>query len=147
MTAERAERTMSEKPKTGDLTKENCENDKRPDERRKIGERGENEASRYLEREGYRILERNWRCRTGEIDIIAVRDGILVFVEVKTRRNLAYGVPGYAVTPEKRRHLLSASALYRHRFGLGGVLCRYDVIEILFLDGHPYLRHIRNAFS
>ncbi len=144
-------------PKTADLTNETARDDKRPDNNQKVGEKGEWTACRYLERTGYRIVDRNFRCRSGEIDIVAAENRspdpeapflpTVVFVEVKTRRNLAYGVPALAVTPEKRRHLLKAAALYRRMNGLEGVPCRYDVIEILYLDGVPYLRHIRNAFS
>ncbi len=143
--------------KTGDLTHEKAPDGKRPARNQKVGERGEKTASRYLERCGYRIVERNFRCRSGEIDIVAVKepddaeDGralpTVVFVEVKARNNLSYGVPSLAVTAEKQRHLLKAARLYAKRFGLENVPCRYDVIEILFLDGRTYLRHIRNAFS
>ena len=146
--------TMAEeRQKTADLSDETGRNDKRPDERRKVGERGEKTASRYLEKRGYRILERNWRCRSGEIDIVAAEesqtDGMptVVFIEVKTRRNLAYGAPSLAVTAEKRRHLLRAAALYRKQHGLENVPARYDVIELLMIDERPYVRHIRNAFS
>ncbi len=147
----KGDRTM-ETTKTADLTNETPAVDKSPDNAQKVGETGEQAACRYLERRGYRIVERNFRCRSGEIDIIATEDTepfcpTLVFIEVKTRRNLAYGVPSLAVTPEKRRHLLKAAALYRLIYGLEGVPCRYDVIEILSLDGRPYVRHIRNAFS
>ena len=143
--------------KTGDLTREKGADGKRPGPNKKVGERGEKTASRSLERCGYRIAERNFRCRSGEIDIVAVKepedaeDGralpTVVFVEVKARNNLSYGVPSLAVTAEKQRHLLKAARFYARRFGLENVPCRYDVIEILFLDGRTYLRHIRNAFS
>ena len=124
-------------------------NDKRPDGRKKVGERGEKTASRYLERRGYAILDRNFRCRAGEIDIVAAEEdaSALVFVEVKTRNGLAYGTPALAVTAEKQRHLLKAAALYRKLNALEDIPCRYDVIELLYLDGRPYLRHIRNAFT
>lgn len=149
-------------------------NGKEDGHNQKLGEKGEMAASRYLERNGYRIVERNFRCRAGEIDIVAVEtrggagacgawradsgaelpslaaepfEETIVFVEVKTRMNLRYGIPALAVTHEKQRHLLKAAAFYRKRFGLEAISCRYDVIEILIQNGTPYLRHIKNAFS
>ena len=68
------------------------------DRRGDFGRRGEDAACAYLLRHGYSIIERNYRCRRGEIDIIAAKDGGAVFVEVKTRRSLKFGTPGMAVT-------------------------------------------------
>lgn len=68
------------------------------DRRGEFGRRGEDAACAYLLRHGYSIVERNYRCRRGEIDIIAAKDGGAVFVEVKTRRSLKFGTPGMAVT-------------------------------------------------
>ena len=74
-----------------------------------VGKAGEEAAVQFLRQHGYRILERNYRCRFGEIDLIA-RDGpMLAFVEVKTRRSQKYGPPAAAVTFQKQRHLIKAS--------------------------------------
>ncbi len=79
------------------------------EQQRAVGKAGEDNAVKYLQKQGYRILERNFRCRFGEIDLIARDKGVLVFIEVKTRRSRAFGPPAMAVTPEKQRHLIKAS--------------------------------------
>ena len=78
---------------------------------KRTGELGEEMAADFLTARGYRILERNFRCKGGEIDIIAraPEDKSLVFIEVKTRRGLSYGVPQLAVTPFKQRQISKAS--------------------------------------
>jgi len=82
------------------------------DERAGLGPHGEEVAGRYLRERGYRIIARNWRCRFGEIDLIA-RDGdTLVFVEVKTRTQLGFGGPEGAVTPRKQARLIAAARAY-----------------------------------
>ena len=73
-----------------------------------LGNAGENLAAAYLENHGYRILERNYRCKQGEIDIIAQKCDVLVFIEVKTRRTLRYGTPGAAVDYKNSRELSAA---------------------------------------
>ena len=116
-------------------------------ERQQLGRKGEELAAAYLQKKGYCILERNFRCRRGEIDIVASRGKTLVFVEVKTRRTLQFGLPAEAVTETKRQHLLQGAAYYCKRIGCSGVQKRMDVVEVLFLDEKPYLRHTENAFS
>ncbi|MBE6037480.1 MAG: YraN family protein [Clostridiales bacterium] len=112
-----------------------------------LGKRGEDLAADYLQRKGYRILARNFRCRRGELDIVAEKGGVLVFAEVKTRRSLAFGLPGEAVTPKKQIHLLQGAAYYCRTQGIRGMPLRMDVVEVLFLEEKPYLHHIENAFS
>ena len=112
-----------------------------------FGTWGEEVASRYLERNGYEILERNFRCRTGELDIVAKIGSTLCFVEVKSRKGMATGFPSEAVTREKQQHLRSAAMFYLYSHPHQGTeLLRMDVIEILHSDGKTYLRHIENAF-
>lgn len=114
-----------------------------------IGGAGEEAAAKYLRRKGYKILERNYHIRGGELDIIAQKDGYIVFVEVKTRSNNGYGGGLYAVTPTKQQRLLKAAACYL--LGWGDVPARFDVIAV---DGHfdgkrlhvSNLEHIENAF-
>ena len=87
---------------------------KEMNERGKLGKEGEDRACAYLETCGYRIVERNFRCRSGEIDIVAAeeRGGIICFVEVKTRRGCAFGLPKEAVDRRKQRKLCAAAKYY-----------------------------------
>lgn len=77
-----------------------------------LGKIGEEFAANLLELQGYRILERNFRCRMGEIDLIAEKDGEISFVEVKTRRSARFGRPAEAVSPEKQRRMRKAAEFY-----------------------------------
>lgn len=110
---------------------------------REIGNRFEEMAAGYLRDTGYVILERNYRSKLGEIDIIA-RDGrILVFVEVKYRMNLEKGDPAEAVHGQKQRRIRNAARMYLYHHQLGEeVPCRFDVVAILGAD----IRLIRDAF-
>ncbi|AMB58191.1 YraN family protein [Microterricola viridarii] len=103
----------------------------------RLGRFGEQQAVRYLESTGYRVLERNWRCKHGEIDIVAAQDGRLVFVEVKTRTSDAFGHPFEAITAAKlrRMHVLARLWCAAHP-GITG-LVRLDVIGILAPAGRP----------
>lgn len=80
--------------------------------RRSLGNFGESAATAYLMRQGYTILQRNWRCRSGEIDIIAQRGDELVFVEVRTRRNATFGSAEESLTPSKQRRLITLASTY-----------------------------------
>jgi len=113
-----------------------------------LGVRGEDLAAAYLERLRYRIIDRNFRCRGGEVDIVA-RDGkTLVFVEVKTRRTAGYGVPQLAVTPFKQRQISKAALAWLARKGMLDVSARFDVIAITILSPDaPRIEHITNAFE
>jgi putative endonuclease len=116
-------------------------------EQRQLGRVGEEAAIQYLQAHGYRILERNYRCRFGEIDLIARDGAVLVFVEVKTRRSRAFGSPATAVTLQKQRHIVKASQVYLAHRGDGREVCRFDVVAIE-LDGHrPRIEIIKNAFQ
>ena len=113
------------------------------------GARYEELAARFLEQRGCRILERNFRCRTGEIDLI-VREpdtGCLCFVEVKYRRDLACGSPGAAVDRRKQQKILSTAQYYLLTHGYYDLetspVCRFDVAEIL----GSRIRLIKNAFG
>ena len=118
-------------------------------EKRKIGDAGENAAAEYLEKHGYMIAARNFSCRIGEIDIIAVcpERHHISFVEVKTRKNTDYGFPSEFVGREKQRRLrrtaqvfLFANPLYRDYEK------SMDVFEVLRINGKLFGRHIPNAF-
>ena len=118
------------------------------DGRQELGRQGESDAVRFLVNAGLVILDRNWRSRRGEIDIIA-RDGAdLVFVEVKTRASLAYGHPFEAVTPAKlaRLRVLASQWCEAHPFTSGNR--RIDVVSILAPPGQPMrIEHLRGVFS
>lgn len=119
----------------------------RHDPRRDLGRWGENVAAAHLESTGHLIVERNWRCREGEIDLVT-RDGeTLVFVEVKTRRGHDYGGPEEALTSHKAQKLMRLGQLYVYEHALDDVNWRIDLVAIeLDRQGH-LLRcdHIPNA--
>ena len=114
-----------------------------------LGRRGEETAVAYLKRSGYDILFRNFRCRLGEIDIVAsdrAEPSALAAIEIKTRRSLAFGLPCESVTPEKRRKIARAAAAYAAYYGLDPDDFRIDIIEILYVGDKPYIRHLKNVF-
>ena len=113
------------------------------------GDWGEALVAEYLEARGCRIVEREWRCRFGEIDLIAEKDGVLLFVEVKLRTNLQYGAPREYVTAKKQEKLRSAALLYLSMHGLDAS-ARFDVAEV-YTDVHhsagkTRIAYIENAF-
>jgi len=111
-----------------------------------FGGRGEDIAARLLKKRGYRILERNYRCRYGEIDLVA-RDGrTIAFVEVKTRRNCDFGAPADAVGPKKRLNMARASSNYLVERGLTDHPARFDVVSILAGGGEAAAELIKDAF-
>lgn len=115
--------------------------------KREIGDIGEMKALSYLDKGGYMILKKNYKCALGEIDIIAEKDGTICFIEVKTRTSLKFGLPCEAVTTGKRRRLLGAARSFLRDSGAFDCACRMDVIEILDLEGKSYVRHTENAFT
>lgn len=113
-----------------------------------IGDRGESIAVTYLQGQGLSIVERNFRCVCGEVDIIA-RDGrAIVFVEVKCRNNDDYGPPQLAVTPFKQRQISKAALVWLSKRRLFEADARFDVVAIVLRDHDlPQIEHIRNAFD
>ena len=116
--------------------------------RKELGERGEEVACLYLKRKGIKVIERNWKCRSGEADIIA-RDGEdLVFVEVKSRASDANGLPEDAVTLKKRQRYERIALEYLFTHNLPSARVRFDVIAlVLNNEGKAFLRHHRDAFG
>lgn len=104
--------------------------------RKEIGKWGENLACKYLERENHQIIERNFICRQGEIDIIAkdMNKKELVFVEVKTRSNFKYGNPADAVDIHKQEHMKQAIKYYLYKNHLENVPIRVDVVEVYIVE-------------
>jgi putative endonuclease len=90
-----------------------------------------------LESLGYEIIERNYRCRGGEIDIVAREGGDLVFVEVKPRRSLDFGSGSEAVDARKQQKLILAAQTYLIERDLGEIDARFDIAEVYFIDGSP----------
>jgi putative endonuclease len=118
------------------------------DPRRTLGDAGEEAVARWYADAGYRVLDRNWRCREGELDVIAAREGVLVFCEVKTRRSTAFGVPAEAVTLTKQRRLRSLGLrwLDAHPDARARTL-RFDVASVLApRDSAPVIEVIEGAF-
>ena len=115
--------------------------------KKQFGESGEDLACRFLEKKGFQILKRNWRYGHGEIDIVAKDKDTLVFLEVKTRRNLEYGPPELAVTKSKQRQVKKMAEAYLYINEITNQECRIDVVAILILDKDtPQINHIENAF-
>lgn len=112
-----------------------------------LGERGENVAAKFLTNAGYKILQRNFRSKVGEIDIVARQGRTLVFVEVKTRTDDQVR-PEDQVNAEKQHQVTKAADVYLSRFGMPQPPARFDVIAILWPDGRePIIRHHENAFE
>jgi putative endonuclease len=112
-----------------------------------LGRRGEQLAARHLERTGLTVLMTNWRCREGELDIIATDGRQLVVCEVKTRSGPDYGLPEEAVTERKRDRVRKATNLWLQRHKVAWVPVRFDVVSILFAEDRSYrLQHFEDAF-
>ena len=110
-----------------------------------LGLAGELNACEFLVKKGYKILEKNWRSGSWEIDIIAKQKDTLVIVEVKTRSNNYFGEPYLAVTKQKQRLLIKAAESYVVRKNLNYEV-RFDIISIHFIKGMPTINHIEDAF-
>ncbi|MET0552762.1 MAG: YraN family protein [Vicinamibacteria bacterium] len=115
--------------------------------RERPGQAGEDHACRFLSDRGYAVRARNFRCRSGEIDVVAERDGIVVFVEVKERRGDGHGRGFESVTRGKRLRVIQAARRYASRFGLTEARLRFDVISIDWRDGKADVRHDEGAFD
>lgn len=110
------------------------------------GKSAEKTAVAHLRKNGYKIIETNYRCKQGEIDIVARHGNFLVFCEVKARRNKNYGTALEGVTPSKIRKIRLAAEDYRTRKHLRDVDCRFDVLTIDETEDGPKIELIPNAF-
>jgi putative endonuclease len=116
--------------------------------RQSFGREGESEAERFLRRRGYTILDRNVRSPLGELDLIAQRDGVLIFVEVKARRTAAHGGAPYAVDARKQGKLIRLASHYLARRRIRNRTCRFDVVLCTGGTDKPEaIEHIVNAFD
>ena len=115
------------------------------DTRKQTGRRGEDMAATYLAQQGYEIVQRNWRCSTGEVDIIARKGNTLIFVEVRTRRSRRFGTAEESITPAKQARLMELAQAYLQAFQINNCSWQIDVIAIQLGPGLPYINHIENA--
>jgi putative endonuclease len=117
--------------------------------RKQLGAAGEQHAEAFLKKQGYTILARNWRCRSGEIDIIALEGELVVFVEVRTRTSSArFGTPEESIDARKQHQVIATSQVYLHQNQLHDHQVRFDTISV-YADQHgalKHLDHIRCAF-
>jgi putative endonuclease len=117
------------------------------DERLELGRLGEALAAARLEAAGLRVVARNWRCREGEIDLIAAGHGLLVFCEVKTRRGHGYGSPAAAVTHAKQARLRRLAAAYLAASPAVPCRVRFDVVAVTWpRSGQPTVEHLDGVF-
>ncbi len=107
------------------------------------GKMGEDLVCNFLAEKGYNILERNFHSRWGEVDIIAEAEGVLAFVEVKTRKSIAYGTPAEYVTAAKMKKIIKTAFTY---LGERDAEIRFDVAEV-FCGGNLRINYIKNAFE
>ncbi|MBI4844602.1 MAG: YraN family protein [Nitrospirae bacterium] len=112
----------------------------------KLGEKGEGIAVKFLREKGYKVMEQNFKTPAGEIDIIAKDGETLVFVEVKTRESLIYGMPFEAVNRSKKHKIANTALLYLKRFKQLPP-CRFDVVSIFYENNRPEFELIRDAFE
>jgi putative endonuclease len=107
----------------------------------RFGREGEDLAARYLQDAGLRVIDRRWRTKTGELDLVAMDGDEVVFVEVKTRRDAGFGAPEEAVTRAKREHLRQSAVAWLDAHRRAGRPYRIDVVAV---EGTA-IRHVRDA--
>ena len=114
--------------------------------RHETGRVGEEVACDYVKKLGYEIIEKNYRNKMGEIDIIAKDKNEIIFIEVKTRCQKKYGSPSEAVDRRKKRHIYHVAEFYLIINKLENAFCRIDVIEVYFKDEKIFVNHIISPF-
>ena len=112
-----------------------------------LGRIGENIIADYITKLGYKVVERNFECNQGEIDIIAKDKGELVFIEVKTRTDISYGEASEAVTNTKKRHLINSIKYYIYKQKLENQPIRIDVAEVYINKGKVKVNYIKQAIE
>ena len=116
-------------------------------DRKELGRRGEEVALRFLKENGYRILQRNYVCKLGEVDIIAREKDTLAFIEVKTRTSMTFGPPQLAVNASKQMQLSKAALSFIKEKKLEEMKARFDVVAILLGPTGEKIELIRDAFD
>lgn len=108
-----------------------------------LGRKGEDVVVNYLKNINYNILDRNFSCRQGEIDVIALDGNYVVFVEIKSRTSMEYGLPSEAVTNTKIKHMMKTAEYYLYTRNLENENIRFDVVEVYVKDKKYYINHIK----
>jgi len=117
-------------------------------DRKSLGKKGEDLATAYLkERQGYKILRRNYRCVLGEMDIIAKDRDVLSFVEVKTRGSARFGIPQESVNKRKQHQLSKVALEFINRYRVHYTKARFDVVAVYLLPGEERIELIKDAFE
>lgn len=111
--------------------------------RKNFGIKGELVAEKFLKEKRYKIICKNFYTRRGEIDIIAQKEKLIIFVEVKTRSNLKYGTPSMAVNSTKLQHMKAAAKIFLTLNKFTKYDIRFDVIEVFCINGKCYINHIK----
>ena len=112
-----------------------------------LGQIGEDLAAKFLEDHGYKIVARNYKIRSAEIDIVVEKDMTIIFVEVKTRSNIRHGLPAEAVDIRKQKRIIEAASVFLQDEKYFDYACRFDVIEVYSTGENFKIRHIENAFE
>lgn len=112
-----------------------------------LGKKGEEIALKFLKKQGYKIIEQNYRCPLGEIDIIASHKGVTAFIEVKTRGNINFGLPEEAVNQQKQWRMARIVLNYLRHKRLPEKKFRFDVVGIDFSSGKPEITLTQDAFQ
>ncbi len=115
--------------------------------RQKFGEESESIAASYLKKQGYKIIEQNYRTKLGEIDIIAREKDTIAFIEVKSRKSKNFGSPKWAVTPKKQRKISMVALWYLKTTMQSNVKARFDVVSIISSKDKPSIEIVKNAFE
>jgi len=116
-------------------------------QKKELGKKGEDVAVRFLKKHGYHILQRNYTCKMGEMDIIAKERDMLVFVEVKTRTSTTFGLPQLAVNPRKQKQLSKVALNFLKEKQLREPKARFDVVAVLFVNQEAEIDLIKDAFD
>ncbi len=112
-----------------------------------LGREGERVAEQFLKQKGFKIVERNYRCAAGELDLVVLDKRVVVFVEVKTRTGLGFGTPLEAVAYHKQQKMIQAAQYFLSEKGLHQRDARFDVVGVSWPGREPVVEHIENAFD
>ena len=112
-----------------------------------LGKDGERIAEDFLKRHGCKVVERNYRCPAGELDLIVIDRSVIVFVEVKTRSGMGFGNPLEAVAYRKQRKMIQAAQYFLSQKKISQRDLRFDVVGITWVNNQPEVQHVKNAFD
>lgn len=118
-----------------------------PSAKARLGRRAEIKAAGELGKRGYRIIDSNYRCKLGEIDLIAMDGDTMVFVEVRSRTTTYFGPPSETVNFIKQQKIIRSARVYLMQKNKHDIPCRFDVVEVVFNDKDVQIEVIKNAFS